>query len=140
MNARRKLKNPLTRYRVLRQMYERLFPDPSDRMWALRQTLQMTQAELGEHCGLSGSAIGNVERGYGLPKGTTLQKIVAATGLSSDFLLGVDGKVDRRVATRIDRRLEDAETEMAERNPSARRAAKELAKRIERSAAAYVSA
>ncbi len=80
--------------RQLRQMYDRLFPDPADRMWHLRETMNMSQKALAEECGLSSGAISRIECGYGLPKGTTLQKLGEGVGISANFILGLSDKED----------------------------------------------
>lgn len=109
---RRLLKAKRNDFRKLTQMYEQLFPQTADRLWAVRNTLEMSQREFGEHCGLTASWVSGVECGYSLPKGSTLKKIVEATGLSADFLLGVDAKVNRRAVHEAERFLEHAADEM----------------------------
>ena len=49
---RKLLKNLFRSDRVLRQKYEAAFPETSDRMWAIRSAMEMTQRELAEECGL----------------------------------------------------------------------------------------
>ncbi len=86
---RRLLKNAFRSNRKLRQMYEALFPETSDRMWAIRESLNMTQRQLAEECELSSSAISRMECGYGLPKGTTIIKLASGVGVSADYLLNI---------------------------------------------------
>lgn len=78
--------------RKLTQAYERIFPDSADRLWLMRNTLGMTQRQMAEECRLSSGVISNVECGYGLPKGTSLQKIGSALGISADYLLNLSSK------------------------------------------------
>ncbi len=112
LQRRKPIGEKLSKFRTLTQMYERLFPTCADRMWAVRHALEMTQGEFAELCGLSHGWTSRIECGYGLPKGTTLEKIVTATGLSADFILGVEGKVDNGVIRHAERVLEAAEEEM----------------------------
>lgn len=93
--VRRKLKGAdrvLPNGRVLTQMYERLFPDPADRMYFLRKSLNMSQRQLAEECGVSAGVFSNVECGYGLPKGTTLIKIAKGMSISTDYILNLSDR------------------------------------------------
>lgn len=80
--------------RKLTQTWARIFPRSADRLWMWRQTANKTQAQMAEECGLSASAIGNVERGYNLPKGTTLIAIAEGCGLNPNYLLNLSKKTD----------------------------------------------
>ncbi len=110
---REQIKSKVTHYRTVLQKYKRLFPTCADRMWAIRKSMDMNQAEFGEHVGLTSSCICSIECGYHLPRGITLTKIISATGLSGDFLLAVEDKVDGRALKKTERYLEQAESEMA---------------------------
>ncbi len=118
---RRLLKNKLTRCRKLTQMYEQLFPTCAERVWAIRNVLEMNQGEFGEHCGLTGGWVSRIECGYGLPKGSTLTKVVEATGLSADFILGTDAKVDPKVIHKTERFIDKAEQEMRHDSAASRK-------------------
>ncbi len=74
--------------------FKRLFPDTGDRLWAYRQTLGATQASLGEDCDVSAHVIGNIERGYSLGLGRSLQRIGKGLGLSVDYLLNLSDSQD----------------------------------------------
>lgn len=78
--------------RQLTQMYDRLFPSSADRFWAFRGSLDMTQQQLADDCGVSAGVISNLECGYGLPKGTTLIKLAKGAGISTDFILNLSSK------------------------------------------------
>jgi len=118
MYERGLLREKVSQFRVLTQMYERLFPTCADRMWAVRNALQMSQKEFAEKIGMTNGWVSRIECGYSLPKGTTLEKIVDALGLSADFILGTDGKVNQRIQNQAVRVLEAAEEEMQGRRKS----------------------
>lgn len=90
---KRKIKNPFVGQgkdaRKLRQMYERLFTTTADRTWAVRESLGLSQAQLGAECGLSAGVFSNLECGYSIPTGRSLAKIGARLGVSADYLLGL---------------------------------------------------
>ena len=69
---REQIKSKVTHYRTVLQKYKRLFPTCADRMWAIRKSMDMNQAEFGEHVGLTSSCICSIECGYHLPRGITL--------------------------------------------------------------------
>ncbi len=97
-DKRKPLKEKIRGNRELHQMYEALFPETSDRMWAIRESMEMSQKELAAECGLSSSAISRMECGYGLPKGTTLIKIAEGIGVSADYLLNISNQRNIAVA------------------------------------------
>lgn len=74
------------------QVYDALFPDTADRIWAYRQTLGLTQRDFAEECGLSASVIGSLERGYTLGLGKTLFALAKGTHISVDYVLGLSSK------------------------------------------------
>lgn len=75
--------------RHLNLKFKRLFPDTGDRLWAYRQTQGWTQKQLGEECGLTGSTISNLECGYSLGLGRTVQKLARGLSVSADYLLNL---------------------------------------------------
>ena len=54
---------------------------------AFRKQRGLTQAQLGELCGISGASIGSYEKGATIPKRRVMDKIAAAVGVSVDKLL-----------------------------------------------------
>lgn len=60
----------------------------------LRETKQMTQAELGKALGISPSAIGMYEQGRRMPDVPTLKKISAYFKVSLDYLLNNTQEID----------------------------------------------
>lgn len=80
--------------RVLTQAYERLFPNPADRMFFLRKGLGLSQRALGEQCDCSSGVFSNIEKGYGLPRGVTLVKIAKGLQVSADYVLNLSTKKD----------------------------------------------
>ncbi len=76
----------LTNPRHFHLRYKRVFPATGDRLWAYRNSLNMTQKDLGDECNLSGGCISRIECGYTLGMGRTLVKIAKGLGISIDYL------------------------------------------------------
>ncbi len=51
------------------------------RIWVLRKRRQITQRQLGASCGLSGSAIGDLETGGRAPNIITLRRVAAGLAI-----------------------------------------------------------
>lgn len=117
---RKLLKNKLSRFRMRKQMYEALFPTAADRLWAVRNSMDMNQREFAEFCdNLSPGSISRIECGYSLPTGRTLARMAKSTGISADFLLGINA--DQRLVRQAERFLERAEEAMQEDPHDARK-------------------
>lgn len=56
-----------------------------------RKDLNLSQRDLGEMIGVSGTLIGHYENGLRSPRGTTLQKLAEALGVDPDWLTMQDG-------------------------------------------------
>jgi transcriptional regulator with XRE-family HTH domain len=80
--------------RHLNLKFKRLFPDTGDRLWAYRQTKGMSQAQLGEDCGLAGGTISRFECGYTLGMGASIQKLARGLGISADYLLDISDSIE----------------------------------------------
>lgn len=61
---------------------------------ALRKQRGLTQAQLGELCGISGASVGSYEKGATLPKRRVAERIATALEVSVDKLLEVPASSD----------------------------------------------
>ncbi len=75
--------------RHLELKYKRVFPETGDRLWAYRETMGMTQAEIAEEVGVSSGCISRIECGYTMGYSKTIKQMCLALGMSADFLLNL---------------------------------------------------
>ena len=85
----------------------------------LRMKQGMTQAQLGERCGMSDQAISNIETGKAYPPKGTLGRICRALGETTSYLLAKAGEDDVPEEQRVVYRalLELLRKEMTDNEP-----------------------
>ena len=59
---------------------------------AVRERLNLTQAEIARGAGIAPAVYGRIERGHMMPAVLTLRKIAVSLGISADVLLGITSK------------------------------------------------
>lgn len=93
---RRRSAHPVVKSRRLRLVVDRLFQDVGDRLYALRESLDVTQASFAEDCDIGKSTVSAIECGHHVPQGRTLYKIARGLGVSADYLLNLSDRRDLR--------------------------------------------
>ena len=81
------------------------FYSMADRIRTLREGLGMTQAELARALGITRSGVNGWEMGLAVPSTPYVVELAGIFGVSTDYLLGVEGGAALSVAGLTDRQV-----------------------------------